>query len=125
VALILLGVDNATRGYSPATRWRRFNSAREKKIAQPRQNPPLSNLHRDLLLPCPSDAWPRCTNGLAVVSRHLGVGPIDARIVAIGVDDGGSEIVANDRFWCAAQEAEQIDLDLDPIGQPLARARPV
>jgi len=56
------------------------------------------------------------------MARHLGVGSVEAGIVAIGIGDGGLEIVADHELRHAAQKAEQVRVHADPVGQALARA---
>jgi hypothetical protein len=57
------------------------------------------------------------------VARHLGIGPVETGIVAIGVGDGGLEIVADHELRYAIQKGEQVRVNADPVGQALARAR--
>jgi hypothetical protein len=53
---------------------------------------------------------------------HLSVGSVETGIVAIGVANGGLEIIADHELRHAAQKPEQIDMHADPVGQALARA---
>jgi hypothetical protein len=56
------------------------------------------------------------------MARHLGVGSVETGIVAIGVGNGGLEIIADHELRHAAQKPEQIGMQGDPVGQALARA---
>ena len=56
------------------------------------------------------------------MARHLGVGSVETGIVAIGVGNGGLEVIANHGLRHAAQKPEQIDMHADPVGQALAPA---
>ena len=60
--------------------------------------------------------------GEAVMARHLGIGSVETGVVAIGVGDGGLEIIADHKLRHAAQKPEQIGMHADPVGQALARA---
>ena len=65
-------------------------------IAQTRQDPALRDLDGDLNLGLVLWASrPRREDGGAVMARHLGVGSVETGIVAIGVGDGGLEIIAD------------------------------
>ena len=57
------------------------------------------------------------------MGRHLGVGPVDFRIVEAGLDDGGLRIVGHDEFGDAADRLEGADVGVDPVGQRLRPAR--
>lgn len=56
------------------------------------------------------------------MARQLGIGSVEAGIVAVGVGDGGLEIVADHECRRAAEEGEKVDVSPDPVGEPLAWA---
>lgn len=56
------------------------------------------------------------------MARHLDVGSVETGIIAIGIGDGGLEIVADHELRHAAQKAEQGRVHADPVGQALAPA---
>ena len=56
------------------------------------------------------------------MARHLGVGSVETGIVAIGVGNGGLEIIADHELRHAAQKPEQVGMHADPVRQALARA---
>ncbi|MEY9616553.1 hypothetical protein ABH982_000010 [Bradyrhizobium ottawaense] len=56
------------------------------------------------------------------MARHLGISAIEAGIVAVGVADGGFEVVADHERRRSAQKREQVDVGPDPVGQALAGA---
>src|SRR6202030_3724339 len=92
-------------------------------IAQASQDPALRDLHGDLNLglvlwpprPCREDRG-------AVMAGHLGIGSVYPRIVAIGVGNGGLEIIADHELRHAAEISEQVGMHADPVGQALAWA---
>ena len=55
--------------------------------------------------------------------RHLGVGPIDLRLVEAGLDDGGLGVVRHDEFGDAADRLEGANVGVDPVRQRLRPAR--
>jgi hypothetical protein len=55
--------------------------------------------------------------------RHLGVGPIDLRLVETGFDDGNFGIVRHQQFGYAAERCEGSGMGADPVGQRLGPAR--
>jgi len=55
--------------------------------------------------------------------RHLGVSPIDLRLVETGFDDGNLGIVRHQQFGYAAKRCEGSGMGADPIGQRLGPAR--
>ena len=94
-----------------------FRQGKEAMIAQTRQDPALRDLDGDLNLRLVLWASrPRREDRGAVMARHLGVGPVETGIVAIGVGDGGLEIIADHELRHAAQKPEQIGMQGDPIG---------
>jgi len=100
-----------------------FRQGKEAVIAQTRQDPALRDLDCDLNLCLVLRASrPRREDRGAVMARHLGVGPVETGIVAIGVGNGGLEIIADHELRHAAQKPEQIGMQGDPVGQALARA---
>jgi hypothetical protein len=56
------------------------------------------------------------------MAGHLGIGSVDPGIVAIGVGNGGLEIIADHELRHAAEIPEQIGMHADPVGQALAWA---
>ena len=56
------------------------------------------------------------------MARHLGIGSVETGVVAIGVGDGGLEIIADHKLRHAAQKPEQIGMHADPVGQALGTA---
>ena len=66
---------------------------------------------------------PRRQDGGSVMGRHLGVGPVDFRIVEAGLDDGGPGVVRHDEFWNAADRLEGAHMGVDPVGQRLRPGR--
>ena len=76
----------------------------EALVAQPGQDPALRDLHRDLNFGLVLWASrPRRQDGGAVMAGHLGIGAVEAGIVAIGVGHGRLEIVADHELRHAAQ----------------------
>lgn len=57
------------------------------------------------------------------MARHLGIGPVETGIVAIGVGDSRLEIIADHELRHAVQKTKQVGVKADPVGQALARAR--
>ena len=55
--------------------------------------------------------------------RHLGVGPIDLRLVKAGLDDRDLGIVRHQQFRCAAERCKSSGMGTDPVGQRLGPAR--
>ena len=56
------------------------------------------------------------------MAGHLGIGSVEPGIVAIGVGNGGLEIIADHELRHAAEILEQIGMHADPVGQALAWA---
>jgi hypothetical protein len=57
------------------------------------------------------------------VRRHLGIGSVDLRLVAAGLDDGDLGIVGNDETWRAADGCKRARVGADPITQCLRPGR--
>jgi hypothetical protein len=55
--------------------------------------------------------------------RHIGVGPVDYRLVEAGLGDPGLEIVADRLAGDAAEISKGADMRRDPIRQLLAPHR--
>src|SRR5215469_16007263 len=55
--------------------------------------------------------------------RHLGVGPIDLRLVKAGLDDGNLGVVWDQQFRHPAERRESPGMGADPVGQRLGPAR--
>ena len=90
---------------------------------QPAEQPSLDDQHRLLDFRLVAGlSRPRRQNGGSVMRRHLGVGPIDFRIVEAGLDDGGLGVVRHDELGNAADRLEGAHVSVDPVGQ---RLRPV
>jgi len=75
-------------------------------------------------------AWParpcRQDRGI-IMCRHLGVGPIDLRLVEAGLDHSDLGVVWHQQFWHPADCCEGSGMGADPVGQHLRAlvARPV
>ena len=57
------------------------------------------------------------------MGRHLGVGPIDLRLVEAGFDDSDLGVVRNEQLGHAAERCEGSGMGADPVGQRLGPAR--
>jgi hypothetical protein len=67
-----------------------FGQAVEPSMAQPRQNPPLDDENRRLDLGFVArPTWAGWEHRRAVMRRHLGIGPVDLRLVQAGLDGRG------------------------------------
>ncbi len=95
----------------------------EAAVAQPRQDEPLDDQHRDLDLRLVArPAHPGRQDGGAVMGGHLLVGAVDAGLVAAGCGHAGAQVVADQQLRRAAEEGERVDVGADPVRQPLAPA---
>jgi hypothetical protein len=99
-----------------------LDQTEEAPVAQAGHDPALSQQHRLFHLRLVArlvglgrhDAGP-------VMARHLLVGAVDRRLVAIGLGHARLEVVADDHPRDSAQEGEQADVAADPVGEPFAR----
>ena len=118
LALVELGHEFAERGVD-------VGEAGEDPAPEPAQQPTLDDQHRLLNLGFVARlSRPRRENGGSVMSRHLGIGSVDLRIVEAGLDDGGLRIVGHEKFGGAADRLEGADMGVDPVGQRLRPGRP-
>ena len=96
----------------------------EAPVPQPRQNPAPDHLDPDLDFRFVARlVGPRRDNGGAVMPRHVGVGPVDHRLVERGPGDAGLQIVADRLSRGAAEIGEGADMRGDPVRQLLAPHR--
>ena len=80
------------------------------------QDPAPDDLHADFNLGLV--AWlvrARRNNGGAVMPGHVGIGPVDHRLVKAGLGDPGLEIVADRLAGDAAEISKGADMRRDPI----------
>ena len=57
------------------------------------------------------------------MGRHLGVSPIDLRLVETGFDDGDLRVLRHQQLGHAAERCEGSGMRTDPVGQRLCPAR--
>ena len=101
-----------------------FGQREEAAVPQPRQYPTPDHLHPDLDFSFVTRlVGARRNDGGAVMPRHVGIGPIDRRLVKAGLDDPGLQIVADGLPGGAGEIGEGADMRGDPIRQLLAPHR--
>jgi hypothetical protein len=96
----------------------------EASVPQPCQDPASDDLDADFNLGLVT--WlvgPHRNNGGAVIPRHVGVGPVDHRLVKAGFGGPCFEIVADRLARDTAEISKGADMCGDPIGQLLAPYR--
>ena len=101
-----------------------LRQAVETLVAQAAENPALHDQHAGLHLRLV--AWfarPCRQDGGAVMRRHLGIGPVDRRLVEAGFDHGRLGIVGHDQLRHAADRLESPRVGADPVRQPLRPGR--
>ncbi len=92
----------------------------EPPVPQPRDNPALRHLNRHLSLCFVFWLVRSCgQDRRAVMPSHLSIGSVQTRIMAIGPDHSGLQIVRNHSFGHAAKVAEHTRMRADPVFQPL------
>ena len=93
-------------------------------MAQAAEQPSLDDQHRDFDLRLVARPARPCRQDRGIVmGRHLGVGPIDLRLVEAGLDDGDLGVVRHQQFGHAAERCEGSGMGADPVGQCLGPAR--
>jgi len=93
-------------------------------VPQPCQNPALDHLDPDFHLGLVARLiGARREDRRAVMPGHVGVGPVDHRLVKAGLGDAGLEIIADRLPGGAAEIGEGADMRADPIRQLLAPHR--
>ena len=84
---------------------------KEASVPQPRQNPASDHLNPDLYFRFVAPlVRPRRDNRGAVMPRHVGVGPVDHRLVEGGLGDAGLQIVADRLPRDATERGEGADM---------------
>ena len=87
-------------------------------MPQPGQDPALHHLHRDLRLGLvPGLVGPGRQHGGAIVGRQLGIGGVDLRCIAAGPGDRGLQVIWDQQFGDATEEAQHALMGGDPVGQ--------
>jgi hypothetical protein len=93
-------------------------------VAEPRQDPPLGDLHGHFDLRfIPRASGPRRQNGGAVVGSEFLVRALQAGFVAAGEDDPAPELITHDGTRDAAEEGEGPGVAGDPVGDLLGPRR--
>jgi hypothetical protein len=93
-------------------------------VAQAAEQPPLDNQHRDLDLRLVARPARPCRQDRGIVmGRHLGLGPIDLRLVEAGFDDGNLGVVRHQQVGHLAERCEGAGMGADPVSQRLGPAR--
>jgi hypothetical protein len=101
-----------------------FRQTVKNSMAQPPEKPSLDNEHRLLDLGLvPRPPRPGRQDGGVVMRRHLGVGPVDLRIVPTGLDDGCLRVVRYQQLRNPADDRQRAYMGVDPSGQRLRPAR--
>jgi len=101
-----------------------FGQTVEAAVPQAAEQPSLDDQHCDFdfrLVARP--ARPGRQDRGVVMGRHLGVSPIDLRLVKAGFDDGDPGVVRHQQFGYAAECCEGSGMGTDPVGQRLGPAR--
>src|SRR5947209_7639278 len=102
----------------------RFSQREEASMPQPCQDPTPDDLNADFNLGLVARlVGTRRNNGGAVMPRHVGISPVDRRLVKAGLSDPGLEVVADRLAGDAAEISEGADMCPDPIRQLLAPHR--
>src|SRR6202041_2688363 len=111
-------------GHKLAERGVDVSEAGERPAPEPAEQPSLDDqdglLDFRLVARLPRPRW---QDGGSVIGRHLGVGAVDLRVVAAGLDDGGLGVVWHDEFGNAADRLEGAHVGVDPVGQRLRPGR--
>src|SRR5712691_6125469 len=67
--------------------------------------------------------YPRGVDDAAVVAEELAVGSIDPRVVEVGAENAGAQIVGHDPPRRPAEESKRLDMGLQPSRTVLAQHR--
>jgi hypothetical protein len=96
----------------------------EATVTQSAEQPSLNDQHRDLdLRLITRPVWSGRQDRGIVMGRHLGVGPIDLRLVKAGLDDSDFGVVRHQQFGHATDRCEGSGMRTDPVAQRLGPAR--
>ena len=96
----------------------------EASMPQPGQDPTPDDLDADFNLGLIARfVGARRNNRGAVMPRHVGIGPVDHRLVKAGLGDPGLEVVADRLAGDTAEISKGADMCRDPIRQLLAPHR--
>ena len=96
----------------------------ESAVAESAEQPSLDHQNRLLDFRFIARAtWACRQDGGVVMGRHVGIGPVDLRLVEAGLDHRDLGIVRHQEMGHAADSREGLDVSVDPVGEALRQGR--